>query len=236
MTYTVVACDPETKALGVCLATSPLAVAARCPLVRGGVAAISSQCHSDWRLAYRGMEMAEAGASPDDILKTLESEDRFFREYRQFGIVLPDGRLAVHSPSKGKDWTGHLTGDGFITMGNHLAGPQVVEAMHATYIAETKVPFEERLLRTLEAGFAAGGETVGQLSAGIIVAEPGVKRPRTELRIDMANPPPTEGGDAVRDLRRVFNAYFPLVPYYAKDWLDNPQLERSKYLEEQAAR
>lgn len=235
MTYTVVACDPETKALGVCLATSPLAVAARCPLVRGGVAAISSQCHSDWRLAYRGMEMVEAGASPDEILKTLEAEDRFFLEYRQFGIVLPDGRVAAHSPSKGKYWTGHLIGDGFVTMGNHLAGPQVVEAMHAAYIAETAVPFEERLLRTLEAGFAAGGETVGQLSAGMIVAEPGVKRPRTELRIDMANPPPTEGGDAVRDLRRVFDEYFPLVPYYAKDWLDNPELNRTQYLEQRKA-
>jgi len=181
------------------------------------------------------MEMVEAGAAPDESLKTLEAEDRFFLEYRQFGIVLPDGRVAAHSPSKGKYWTGHLIGDGFVTMGNNLAGPQVVEAMHAAYIAETAVPFEERLLRTLEAGFAAGGETVGQLSAGLIVAEPGVKRPRTELRIDMANPPPTEGGDAVRDLRRVFDEYFPLVPYYAKDWLDNPELQRSQYLEQRRA-
>lgn len=45
-----------------------------------------------------------------------------------------------------------------------------------------------------------------------------------------ANPLPAEGGDAIRDLRRVFDAYEPLVPYYADHWLDNPEVSSSAYL------
>ena len=47
----------------------------------------------------------------------------------------------------------------------------------------------------------------------------------------MANPLPAEGGDAVRDLRRVFDAYQPLVPYYADYWLEHPDVSYAQYLD-----
>ena len=58
---------------------------------------------------------------------------------------------------------------------------------------------------------------------GLIVcgAEP---HPRTDLRIEMANPVPKEGGDAVDDLRRVFDAFKPLIPYY-QEWPGNPEMD-----------
>lgn len=231
MTFTVVARDPETKALGVCLATSPLGVASRCPHVRRGVAAISSQCHSNWRLGLIGLDMAERGLSPDQIISALRSYDPHFDDYRQFGIVTPDGAVAAHSPAKGKAYTGHKLGDGFVAMGNGLAGPEVVEAIHAGFAANADAAFPERLLRAIEAGFAAGGEPVGQKSAGLIVTSPDYDRPLVDLRIDMASPLPAEGGDAVRDLRRVFDAYKGLIPYYADYWLDNPAVKADQYLE-----
>lgn len=233
MTYTIVARCPETKALGICLATSPLGVASRCPHVRGGVAAISSQCHSNWRLALIGLDLAENGLSPGQILTALRGYDPHF-DYRQIGIVTIDGQVGVHSGPKGKDYTGHKTGDGFVTMGNGLAGPQVVEAMYAAYLDNGGQSFEERLLRSLEAGYHAGGEPIGQLSAGLIVGVPGCARPRTELRIDMANPTPKEGGDAVKDLRRSFDAYKPLIPYYSEFWLDHPEVNWTEWLEKAA--
>lgn len=234
MTFTVVARCPKTKALGIALATSPLGVASRCPHVRGGVAAISSQCHSNWRLGLLGLDLAEQGKKPKDIMEAMRKSDPHFHDYRQVGIVNIEGELAVHSPPKGHYWTGHKTGDGFITMGNGIAGPQVVDEMFAAYQKNSAEPFEERILRTLEAGYLAGGEVVGQLSAGLIVADPGVKRPRIDLRIDMANPTPPEGGDAVKDLRRVFNAYKPLIPYYGGYWIDNPDLGWKDWLNKPA--
>ncbi len=83
--------------------------------------------------------------------------------------------------------------------------------------------FEERLVRTLEAGYQAGGQPIGQRSAGLIVAVPG-RRPRTDLRVDMAKPLPEEGGDAVQDLRRAFDAFQPLIRYYSDYWPDHPEV------------
>ena len=82
-------------------------------------------------------------------------------------IVDIHGRTAVRSPKKGKSFTGHLQGGKLITMGNGLSGQKVIEAMFEAYQRETDCEFEERLLRTLEAGFAAGGELradVGRLA------------------------------------------------------------------------
>jgi uncharacterized Ntn-hydrolase superfamily protein len=230
MTFTIVARCLQTRQLGVCLATSSLGVASRCPAVRRGVAAISSQCHTNWRLGLIGLDLAERGLTPDQIIDAMRATDPYFDDYRQIGIVTAAGAVAAHSPGHGKDFTGHLLGDGFVAMGNALAGPQVVAAIHSSFTGSVGLPLPERLVQAIEAGYAAGGETIGQTSAGLLVASPDYDRPLVDLRIDMANPLPGEGGDAVRDLRRVFDAYKPLIPYYAAYWADHPDVNAAAYL------
>jgi uncharacterized Ntn-hydrolase superfamily protein len=234
MTFTVVARCPESGALGVCLATSALGVASRCPQVRRGVAAISSQCFSNWRLGLIGLDLAGRGLTPAAILDALRSCDPYFDDYRQVGIVTVDGAVAAHSPPKGKAYTGHRTGDGFIAMGNNIAGPGVVDAIHDAYLANADQSFPERLVRSIEAGYAAGGEIAGQASAGLLVSAADTDRPLVDLRVDMANPLPAQGGDAVRDLRRVFDAFKALIPYYAGYWLDHPEVGTEAWLARQA--
>lgn len=230
MTFTIVARCPESAQLGICLATSPLGVASRCPHVRPGVAAISSQCHSNWRLAHIGLDLAGNGLSPSQIVTALRSYDPHFDEFRQVGIVLADGAVAAHSPSLGKAYTGHRTGEGFVAMGNGLRDAGVVDAIYDSFAGSGGLAFADRLVRAIEAGFEAGGEPVGQLSAGLIVCAPDARRPLVDLRIDMAYPGPEEGGDAVKDLRRVFDAYRPLIPYYADFWLDNPTVKWADFI------
>lgn len=234
MTFTVIARCPETRALGICLATSPYGVASRCPHVRSGVAAISSQSHSNWKLALMGLDLVENGLSSAKILGMLDAYDPHFA-YRQVGIVPLDGPVAVHTGPKCGAWAGHKLGEDFITMGNGLAGPQVVDAMHDAFLANAGEMLEERLVRTIEAGFAAGGEPIGQRSAGLIVADPSAARPRTDLRVDMVAVPPEEGGDAVKELRRLFDNFKPLIPYYAGYWLDNPEVGWKDWLAKAAA-
>lgn len=229
MTFTIVARCPETLALGIGIATSPLGVASRCPHIRPGVAAISSQCHTNWRLGHIGLDLAQNGLTPTQIIEALRSYDPHF-DYRQVGIVLPDGRVAAHSPPLGKDYTGHRCGDGFVAMGNGLASSAVVDAIYDRFEANRDVDFPERLVQAIEAGYAAGGEPVGQLSAGLIVCAPDMARPLVDLRVDMAHPGPAEGGDAVKDLRRVFDAYKALIPYYATFWLDNPTVQSADWI------
>ena len=102
--------------------------------------------------------------SPGEMERALKQRDQFF-DYRQIGIVTADGRAAAHSPSKGASYTGHRVGNGFVAMGNGLAGAQVVDAIHDSFEADESVSFLERLVRAIEAGFAAGGEPIGQKSA-----------------------------------------------------------------------
>jgi uncharacterized Ntn-hydrolase superfamily protein len=110
-------------------------------------------------------------------------------------------------------------------MGNNLASSAVIDAMHAGFLANDAAAFEERLLRTVEAGFRAGGEPIGQTAAGLIVALPN-SRPRTRLQIDFAPP----GVDAVDELRRVFDAYRPFIDYYSEFWPDNPTVTQQDWL------
>lgn len=234
MTFTVVARCPETRALGVCLATSPYFVASRCPHVRSRVAAVSSQSHSNWRLALMGLDMVAQGLPGARILDALAGYDAHFA-YRQVGIVPLEGPVAVHTGDRCGAWAGHKHGEDFITMGNGLAGPQVVAAMHDAFEDNAGEAFEERLLRTLEAGFGAGGEPIGQRSAGLIVADPSAPRPRTDLRIDKVAVPPEEGGDAVKELRQLYDTFQPLMPYYADYWLENPEVKWQDWVARQAA-
>ena len=230
MTFTVIARDPADDAVGICLATSPFGVASRCPHILGGVGAISSQCHSNPWLGRIGLSLLGDGVAPARALEILRAYDENF-EYRQVGLMTPGGALAVHSGRHGKDYTGHMTGENFIVMGNGLKDRGVVEAMHAAYLGASGESFEERLMQTVEAGFRAGGEPIGQRSAGMLVAAPD-RHPRVRLQVDAVPILPEDGGDAVLELRRVFDIYKPLIPYYSDFWPDHPQVQWKDWLKD----
>lgn len=221
-TFTIVARCEETHALGVCLASSPLTVASRCPFIEGGLAVLSTQSFTNPHLAPVALALLRHGYSPQQTLDALRLKDEWF-EYRQVGIVAQNGEVAVHSGGNGNHWTGHVVGEGFVCMGNTLVGPEVIDAMAATFVATKGELLEERLLKALEAGSDKGGEPKGQMSGGLMVAEPG-RRPRTDLRIEMSNPTPEDGGNAVHDLRRVFDAFRPMIEFYQL-WPANPKME-----------
>ena len=78
--------------------------------------------------------------------------------------------------------------------------------MLAAFQAGAAQPIWERLLRALEAGKAAGGQPNGETSSGLYVVD---REPyaMVDLRVDL-HPEP------VAELRRLADAYFPLVAYY----------------------
>jgi uncharacterized Ntn-hydrolase superfamily protein len=222
-TFTVIGRCEKTGAIGVCLASSPLTVASRCPYFEGDLAAVSTQCFTNPTLGPIMLGLLRAGYTPKQTIEALRVKDEHF-EWRQIGIVTLAGETAVHSGENGKPFTGHVTGDGYICMGNNLVGPHVIEAMAKAFTANAGELLEERLMRALEAGSKAGGEPKGQLSAGIMVGDASQRRPRTDLRVEMANPTPKEGGDAVRDLRRVVDAFKPMIRYY-QVWHTDPTMQ-----------
>jgi uncharacterized Ntn-hydrolase superfamily protein len=226
MTFTIVALDPTTGTVGLCQGTSAMGVASRCTHVRSGVAAIGSQSHSDWRIGRRALDLAQSGLDPAAIIGALRTTDAHF-DYRQVGIVTVDGRVAVHTGPSCGPYASHLTGDGFAVMGNLLVGQQVLDAMLASYEGSGASAFPERLLLAVEAGLDAGGEGVQHLSSTIVVAGPRSPRPLLDLRVDVA----PVGGDAITELRRIFDEFAPLIDYYADYWLDHPEVTPERWLE-----
>jgi uncharacterized Ntn-hydrolase superfamily protein len=104
-------------------------------------------------------------------------------------------------------------------MGNVLAGPQVAEAIAEAFHERESDELEVRLLRAIEAGRDAGGQEEGQTSAGLLSFGEQIV-PRCDLRVDISDEP-------VRELRRIFDWYAPLLPYF-EERNRNPNVPRFK--------
>ncbi len=228
-TFTIIGRCADTGAMGVAITTSPPAVSARCPLVRTGVGAVSSQAFANPALSHMALRLLALGYSPEGAIEEMRGSDEWF-EYRQIGIVDRSGRSAVFTGSENADWKGSVTDTNFAAMGNLLTGEAVVTAMAGSFRASGGALMEDRLLTALQAGRDAGGEKIGHNSGGVLVHGDD-EYARTDLRIDWADP--EEGrGDAIDGLWRLLNLYRPLIEFYEKrpndphiggwqDWLEN---------------
>jgi uncharacterized Ntn-hydrolase superfamily protein len=211
-TFTIVGRCQRTGHLGIALSTSALAVSARCPFVRVGVGAVATQAYTDPALGPLALNLVELGFSPRGVIDELRRNDEWF-EHRQIGIMTDSGASIVHTGTKNLEWKGHINKASHIAMGNYLAGAQVIEEMSAAFERGHDEMLEERLMRALEAGAAAGGDRGGQLSSGLIVYGQHAY-PRTDLRIDLQEQSADDPRDAVAALRDLFNEFKPLVDYY----------------------
>jgi uncharacterized Ntn-hydrolase superfamily protein len=229
-TFTMIARCEREGLLGVCLTSSPLSVGARCPFIKANVGAVSTQAYSDPGLGPLALRLLELGYSPEKVLKELRESDAW-SEYRQIGIVDKNGSSAVFTGEKNLDWKGAVTKRNFVAMGNYLVNDKVVDAMVSAFEGSAENVLEERLMVSIEAGRNAGGEKGGHLSSALVVFGRD-SYARTDLRVDMF-PKHPERGDAVDELRRVFNEYKPLIRYYEvrpqnpliapwREWRQNP--------------
>ena len=157
------------------------------------------------------MGLLGLGYSPAKTLAELSGDDPHI-EYRQVGIVDHVGTAVAHSGSEVRRWAGHITGRGYVAMGNALAGPEVTAAMAASYQEAPERDLDERLLRALEAGRDAGGqrgdadERLDERSAVVSVYARD-SYPELDLRVDAHEA-------AVDELRRIHGLYKPYLPYY----------------------
>ena len=95
------------------------------------------------------------------------------------------GRAAAHTGKNNNFWAGSRQGTNYTVQANIMVGPEVVEAVAATFEATegSGMPLAERMILALEAGQAKGGDSRwGNLqSAAIRVADPERSRPRQRL-------------------------------------------------------
>ncbi|MDP4006268.1 DUF1028 domain-containing protein [Methylobacterium sp. NEAU K] len=206
-TFSIAAHCPRTGQLGVAVATAVPAVGGLCPALRAGVGAASTQAWVNPYLAARALDRLAEGQSPDAALASaLATDDR--ADLRQLGLVDARGAAAAWTGAGCTVQAGHRTGAGYAVQGNMLTGPDVLDAMAQAFEGSAASDLDERLMRALEAGDAAGGDKRGKQSAALrIVAEEDY--PLLDLRVDEHTAP-------VAELRRVLTvARRQLAPFVA---------------------
>lgn len=206
MTYSIVARDPDTGALGVAVQSCFFAAGAATPYLSRH-AAISTQAYLNPYFGSEGLTRIADGEAPADAVADMIERDSG-QSVRQVHMIDAQGRIAQFTGDACTAWAGHHKGDNVSAAGNILAGPRVVSDMVAAYLDNPDLPFAERLLAALDAGEAAGGDTRGRQAAGLVV-NMGEDWRWLDLRVD-------DHEDPLGELRRLYEVshekYLPILP------------------------
>ncbi len=200
MTFSIAARDGD--AWGVAVASKFLAVGSVVPAVRPGVGAVATQSLA--RVAYLDevLDALAAGTEVGAALRDAVAADEG-RDLRQVGAVGPTGAATFTGDGCFAFAGGVASGDAttaYAIQGNILTGPEVIESMEAAWLASAGQRLDHRLIATLLAGDAAGGDSRGRQSAAILARAPGTGYDGcgvlADLRVD-------DHPDAPRELARL---------------------------------
>lgn len=174
MTYSILAREPHTGALGIAVQSKFPGVATLICHGEAGVGVIATQAFSNPEHGQRGLGLLRLGVPAEVALNLLLNDDPQ-REERQIAILTATGEQAQFTGSAVASWDGHATaasGPHAIAHGNSLTTDTVPMAMIDGY-AQSSGDFAECLIAALMAGEAAGGELRGVQSAGVQVFHAG---------------------------------------------------------------
>ena len=166
------------------------------PWARPGVGAVATQSVSDRRYGWRGLELLAGGASPDEALEQLRSDDEL-AEFRQVGILAVDGSGAQWTGGECIPAAGHARGGEWLAQANLVESPRVWESMGEAFDSADG-SLAERLMTALDAAQAQGGDWRGRGGAAILVV-PAEGEPWdrvVDLRVE-------EGDGSLAELRRL---------------------------------
>lgn len=173
MTFSIVARSANGTQWGVAVASKFLAAGAVVPAARAGVGALATQSFVNLRYLPDGLALLGQGAAATEVVEALTGADEL-RGSRQLGVVDAAGGSAAFTGADCIPWAGSRSGHGWTAQGNCLAGPEVVEAMGRAFLASgEQEALAHRLLASLRAGDAAGGDRRGRQSAALLVVQEG---------------------------------------------------------------
>ncbi|MBA1380197.1 DUF1028 domain-containing protein [Pseudomonas brassicacearum] len=214
MTFSIVGRCAETGQLGIAISSSSIAVGARCPWLRAGVGAVSSQNITLPALGPQILDELAAGSMAQEALDRALARNGY-SEYRQVAVVDAQGRTAVFSGRHALGVHGAVVGEQCVAAGNLLAGDGVIAAMVAAF-EQGEGSLASRLLGALQAGQAAGGEAGAVHSAALSVVDD-LTWPIVDLRVDWADENP------IGELEKLWLAYQPQLQDYLTRALDPTQ-------------
>ena len=215
-TYSIVACDLAAGQWGVAVQSRFLAVGSVVPWAEPGAGAVATQSYANPRYGPDGLALLRQGLSAQEVVEELTATDDG-RAQRQVGVVDANGGAATFTGDGCHDWAGGRTGDGYAAQGNILVSAATVDAL-AERFEKSRGLLAERLLASLAAGQAAGGDRRGQQSAAVLVVErdggyAGLSDTLVDLRVDDHERP-------IEELQRLYEAHQLLFGETPRDqWL-----------------
>ena len=215
-TYSIVACDPERRELGVAVQSKFLAVGSLVPWAEAEIGAVATQAWMNPDFGPDGLALLRDGLDAEAALERLVAGDSG-RDRRQVGIVDASGRAATYTGSGCLDWAGSRTGRGYAVQGNILVSEATVDAMASAFEGDTSSPLAERLLAALAAGQAAGGDRRGQQAAALLVVAKGRGYGCCDLVVDLRVDDHERPVDELARLLALHELYFGETP--ADEWI-----------------
>ena len=205
MTFSLVGRCADSGQIGTAVATSSIAVGARCTWCEADVGAVNTQHRTDPRLGPRGLALLRSGCSAQQTLDALVASTPH-AHWRQLAVLDAAGNTAAYSGARTKPEMSSASAQDVCAVGNILASALVPPAMMHAFQSDPSAPLAERLLHALEEGLAAGGEHVPVRSAHLLVVER-ESFPLIDLRVDWHDTP-------IAELRALWERYAPQVNDY----------------------
>lgn len=181
MTFSILARDPDTGAMGGAAATGSLCVGGW--VLRGDLGAGMSASQGAAPSTFWGEDvLAEMrqGTGAAQAVKRITTADKG-REFRQLTALDLSGQTGEFTGTSNEPEKGSRAFADGIVSGNMLTSSSVLDVM-AHQFTSVDCDFDFRLLAALRAAAREGGDFRGLLSAALLVLHPG--RPPLTLRVD----------------------------------------------------
>jgi uncharacterized Ntn-hydrolase superfamily protein len=215
-TYSLVACDLERREWGVAVQSKFLAVGSIVAWAEPEVGAIATQSYANPLYGPDGLRLLRDGVGAVEVATRLTEPDEQ-RDLRQLGVVDAAGGAASFTGSGCLGWAGGRTGPCYAAQGNILVSGATVDGLAETFEQTAGEPLAERLLASLAAAQAAGGDRRGQQSAALYVVEKGGGYDGFDVLVDLrVDDHPTP----IAELERLYGLhqlYFGTTP--EEEWL-----------------
>jgi uncharacterized Ntn-hydrolase superfamily protein len=166
---------------------------------------VLTQNITDPQLGPLGLSFLAQGMGAKGVMAQLVGATGF-TAYRQLAVIDRAGQTASFSGEKALPLFAEAHAADCVAMGNILADKKVPGAMIDAFARSAEHALAERLMRALEAGLAAGGETGDEHAAGLHVADR-YTWPVVDLRVDWHDEP-------IGELRRIWTLYEPQMQAY----------------------
>jgi uncharacterized Ntn-hydrolase superfamily protein len=228
-TFSLCAVDPATGQSGAAVTTRVPFVGRAVPHVRAGVGAVCTQASTVVEYGPRGLELLAKGVEPPAVLQQLLADDPQ-RESRQVGVIDMNGVGAAHTGKNNGNWAGSRQGRNYTVQANIMVGPEVVDAVAATFESTegSGLPLAERMILAMEAGQGKGGDRRwGNLqSAAIKIADPkdpGRGGDFIALAIEVGEHP-----EPVGEMRRIYYTTARKLGYRSFSQIEGPDVVELK--------